>query len=1259
MNYPHAKYIEVDFGEVEVGVTNIKSIRVVNRCNVRQSYYVQRDSASNPLDCVFHMFEYSWSLDSCGSYVCDISYRPILPNRKYVDYFFIIDTYGCCNEIFAFGRSAGPDVTVSPNRLILVCNDECCVSQKSFKLTNRSSCPAKFTFDIDVAQCPFQISKTSGVVTAASSKSFSVSFRSTSLGIHKYRLTCLVLNQAPLVLELYGICGCALDKEYISCITSKIEDAEGPKFTDSFADYMSDVTTAIKTDPPAISLSDVFLDFGHAKVGPESCGKRPPLTTSLTNHTNFGLLVLWEEDVSGVFHVHPQEAKMLANQSIVFEVRFDPLEVRALYSRELVARVFRLPCCPSLVKSTHHHDLLLNVVPDIVDIRLIGHTYGRSSNDWLPQYEVPETVIMPACEPATPAYATFIVKNFGKQSLMFRFVPPATSHYAIKPMMGLVTAEQEHRVIAVQLFAESEGNHAHVERWACWLNGSPSNEIHIDLHGFAERPELIFGHENRVVFDPVHVNCRESLKVPVRNSTRHTVRFELCRLSLPEELSVEKTSGTVEPNETVFFDWLFQPGRAQVYDFGLTCRLATISDGKSRELEILVSATSAEGTLMAVPEDLDLGVLEYNELGDAQFTIFNFSPVTIHFLVALQGTGDPENQRDVKISQVRGSARPGKSEKFRVSVTPTRPGRHELVVEYFARPSATDDDPICLSQPKHLCKLSYSCYLSVFQVKDLLYQANSNKNLSKLSLWKSLNIDNLNCALKDLLPHQEALIGMTLPFDSLYENERLVIKLLVVNTNPVKPNERCTLSIEVTSNPLQLTGLFWDLNIGQERRITLNINFELPVIASGDRLKFKSVFLGQRTNAQHQAIWLYNGEENEIAYAVETKSLAAFNKKNYGVIFSCLDPEGTIGSYERKAVVFSFCPNKIGTFQATVLVTVDQRESLLGIEAQSTSIKMPIVANYETCPASYTFLSEDIIVYFNKDYIITPPLPTFGRVTQIVIVHNHHQRDVLHYQWQNYEIPGALKVKVNPMSGLIQPQSRLTFLIEVVAGKYTCSLDIDVFCNFTNVSERRLAEKRKARQDDLLRQLKDEFTITDKGISYPKKPEFEEVKETSTYCKALTIKVDVYDPRDTDSKVELKQHLKIVTPIGEITRDTVPSEGTFSEIEINDCSQILECTIWDIINCNSFDKTLKNDLTTVHNLKYSQLPTDIVKRKIQNGRSDCVLPKHYIEDILHTIICMSVHEEFNLNTNHFSHPTDAREISYHKVYSEASNEKAE
>ncbi|XP_008206577.1 cilia- and flagella-associated protein 65-like isoform X2 [Nasonia vitripennis] len=1300
-NYANIKNIGLDFGEVEVGVTKIKSIKIVNQSSNKQSYVVQKDSLSNPLDCVFNALEYTWTLMPCESYVCDISYRPILPNRKCTDYFFVTDTSNCCYKIVVQGSSLGSQVTSSATRLIMVCENMQCRKQKCFKLTNHAKVGAKFMFDIDIAQCPFKINELSGVIKASSSKCFTVSFEPTGAGIFKYRLSCLVLHQTPLILELYGSLPCSPGQDYIKAFNSKIEMIEELDISDNFTNYLRDTTGVVKSNPPAISLSWNFMDFGQMQTGSENYVKRTPQTVCLTNHNIFNLLVIWEKDVSKTFSIQPQEAKVRSNQSIIFEIRFDPAEENTFYSRELIARTFRLPCCETSFNDIEA--IQTSTVPDYVSLRLIGHTYSYGLNDCIPQYEIPETVIMPACIPATPVYTTFMIKNFCQQPLMFCFVPPDTSHYSIKPMMGLIGHKQEHQVIAVQLFPEAESDRAYVERWAVRLNGNPEYEIYIDLQGFAEQASLVFGDVNTVTLDPVHIGCRHTQSIPVRNPTRHCVRFEYSSSDFPKELSVQEISGIIHPNETVLHDWTFAPDRLGDSNFEISCRLRTDMSSRSTAVKVDVTGKCAEGSLIAIPEELNFGERAYKEVCESEFKMFNFSPVTINFSLIcrpskpLEIMNEPEN--DIEISPICGSISPGRGEKIKIVLTPTQPGFYELNIQYYVRSHLTADTVIPLIEPQNLCTLHCMCYLPTIQ--DLLYRAETNKQVSKVSLWKSLCIDDFNIALTNLLPYQETSVEMTIPFVDLNENEKFLIKLLVKNTKPIKstlslkqqstclcndqkrksrprtkstskngclycvhdhscsifptkmtlsPGETGILTIDISSDTLQPSGIFWDLKIGEERYINWNIKLENQIILSGNYLNFKQINL-KRLYMRYQTAWIYNDKECEASYTVDIKNLVMMNKKHYGIIFTCLNPQGILKKYERQPIIFGFCPNRFGIFKTTVLIKVNDIASILNIEAESTCTAREIDIEHDNCPLSDTFTTPEIEVYFNHNCVIASPISTHGKLIKLVMVHNHHPQDVLQYTWKNCEIPELVKINVNPTCGLIQPQTLLTFMIEIDVGSYECCLDIDLFCDFINVSERRLAEKKKSEEEKMLCQLKNEFTITDKGILLPKKPIFEETKKPSTFCKTLTLKIHTYDSESADDRVELHYQLKN-TPNEEIARKLTTSNKSISANAANMSTHIFESMIWDIINSSSFSKTLKENLNNVHDLKYSQLPVDIGRRKNQAERTELVPPKRHVQDVLHTMICMVVHEEFNFDTAHFSHPTDIRQISYQKTYME-------
>ncbi|EZA54142.1 hypothetical protein X777_05992 [Ooceraea biroi] len=100
--------IDVEFGEVETGAEAVRMIEIANRSCVKQiTYEAHRDTTTNPLDHVFELCSYSWTLFSGQVYKCRIYYRPFVPFSVNVDYFTIVDSAGERAEIRVRGMCIG------------------------------------------------------------------------------------------------------------------------------------------------------------------------------------------------------------------------------------------------------------------------------------------------------------------------------------------------------------------------------------------------------------------------------------------------------------------------------------------------------------------------------------------------------------------------------------------------------------------------------------------------------------------------------------------------------------------------------------------------------------------------------------------------------------------------------------------------------------------------------------------------------------------------------------------------------------------------------------------------------------------------------------------------------------------------------------------------------------------------------------------------------------------------------------------------
>lgn len=72
---------------------------------------------------------------------------------------------------------------------------------------------------------------------------------------------------------------------------------------------------------------------------------------------------------------------------------------------------------------------------DFTTVRAIGWDFNPDSQ---PEFQIPTTVLIPACLPRSLAYATFILKNLSESPLIFSFSPPKFSRFVVKPEIGLL-----------------------------------------------------------------------------------------------------------------------------------------------------------------------------------------------------------------------------------------------------------------------------------------------------------------------------------------------------------------------------------------------------------------------------------------------------------------------------------------------------------------------------------------------------------------------------------------------------------------------------------------------------------------------------------------------------------------------------------------------------------------------------------------------------------------------------------------------------
>jgi len=161
-------------------------------------------------------------------------------------------------------------------------------------------------------------------------------------------------------------------------------------------------------------------------------------------------------DVEGIFIITPTVTRIPTSQTALFEVAFNPNRTSSFFARDLVGEIFvksqedhfgeETLTFPAIitVRLIGAHSLFLSIFYVYITLFLsnsffyIGHSFRVCSDGWIPQYEIPHIIKMPPCVPSSPTYTTFLIRRYGHLPLMYRFIPPASSHFVVKPMMGII-----------------------------------------------------------------------------------------------------------------------------------------------------------------------------------------------------------------------------------------------------------------------------------------------------------------------------------------------------------------------------------------------------------------------------------------------------------------------------------------------------------------------------------------------------------------------------------------------------------------------------------------------------------------------------------------------------------------------------------------------------------------------------------------------------------------------------------------------------
>ncbi|XP_053986638.1 cilia- and flagella-associated protein 65 [Hylaeus volcanicus] len=1277
------KLIHLNYEEVEVGKTAVKTIEIWNESCKEQMYQVQRDPTTNPLDHVFHLRSYTWILAPKEKYLCEIRYRPFVVSSKNVDYLTIIDSIGTRLKIVTRGSCIGPEVTCSTTKIVMISTNDNPEPKWRIKLRNNSKVAAIFMFAVDEKYRTIQLDMKHGCIDPCSYKYVTITFTPSEDGSHAYRLALLILHQEPIVIELYGYRNSSKNKVDASDFTYSQTEKNG------FEGYMSDSVNATGV-LPLISLSRNYFNFGQTNVEMEDDVQRIPHAICLTNHGPSDLWIAWEKDA--IFSVTPCEMQVRANRSALFELSFNPNATNNLFGREIVASAF------SEFKGRSRF-------PFITTVRAIGHSFPVGSNGWIPQYKIPETVIMPPCVPPFPVYTTFMIKKFGHLPLMFHFVPPPESHFTVKPMLGVI--HQDYQIIAVQMLPKPEDEQIYIERWTIYFNGDTRNESCIDMKGYAEYANVQFFGKNELNFAPVIPRCQQFETLGMRNITRHTLKYTFYQT--PPELTMQYESGNLDPNDTLFQECIFQPTELNVeYDFEIKCVLIVIKNGigvgAKSCLTVRVRGNSKMGSLQAIPNELNFREVEYNATRTLSFGLFNRSPVNICYKLICTHRNWPlgDIETDVQLRPTSGTIFSGSHEQIVISITPRTPGYYELAVQYLVRVNSRSDILLTEQNPTRVSTAICMCILPILKVENMCAFGCEQKyslNISKPFLWKSMQVEKLNEILKSILPGERKTLAIKF-FPMVVNEGAFHIKLIMMNSStlsvtwifkwvqqcsckPVakkiglsfqkekldcvhrtlcsvcpesgvlKPNKRTIITITVRYTSIGKSEISWDLDVGHDRHVTLNMLIDClseseqqHVFLNTTHVKFGRIYFGNKA-AIHKTLWIRNVTSHDLPYFVNMDNICKLNEDYNCQIFACSPQNGTAEAYTSKCLLLKFQPRMSGAYKVVLPITLGNKNTELILEGESScDFRSTIIGN--TIPSNCACKGAVFPLYFSTDCIDMWSIPTHNFIVKMLLVYNNLPHDALAYTWKSETVPEILSVEVFPRKGIVCPNAVQSFKVKIRTNGHSCRVDVNIICEFFNAGKRRDYQRSVIKHNILKKELEGQFIITEKGITVPK-PWIKILDKPEIFCKSLSLRCSIYPVEDECLRVSLADELKAAPSLAIFLNKSGSCKVTMEENELSITKFILEGLLWDIVTSKRFKRTVEESLIPRRNIYYSQMTMNLSDRKRLIRRSYVSPPLAFVNSILDKMLYVIVHEEFSLETAHLIPEEDVRHDNYIKT----------
>ncbi|XP_028847047.1 cilia- and flagella-associated protein 65 isoform X2 [Denticeps clupeoides] len=712
-----------------------------------------------------------------------VSFAPVAVDTCSVDYLSLSCPGAPGRRLLKLtGSGCGPAVSLGASVVDFGRVDEGQGAERSVRLTNSGTAEAHYQFDVGTdGHSVFVLDRPCGTVPAHGSTALRLHFRPRHPVTHHRRVACVLLHQDPLFLDLIGTCHsehlkpAALAPRHLRVYQLHLRRGL-TCYPPNILGAMLAKNKLRRDEDGALALPEGFDEDSAAadmsrmeEYFQQMAGEDVPSSTrchvtaapsellfyqgpasqsvTVTNHTKGRVCLLWTSEPKSPFSVSPSSGELGPLKTTAFRVTYCPPEANGFHAAQLE--------CFALYTILRDHrqtgDSVLSP-PWCVTVRVSGHSFQPGREHFVPRYRLlqPHVVF-----PAVPlvSYRTVLLQNTGDLPLLFRLDPQQCPLVTVLPASGLVLPGS-HQVLTLRSTPSETRSSSLTLTLTLQLNGSTKHTQDLTVVSVAERPRVCVEGDGCVVFKPTGVGSSSRRCIGLRNMSRFPLNFHW-RVCGPDKnvLSVEPSSGTLHPNDTMVQTWVFCPGEEMEYNMKprLSFWPAQSPDWKRSRLSLKAVGVASKGSIQTDTSTVHLGVLLVGSCKSFEIPVLNKDACSVSFsLTVEQSLMDPDLPRK------------GDQEPLVLDLDPssgTIPAQSCMMVRGTVKPAGRADycwtvryqilssSGSAPGEWQVLCQVRGQGVFPTLEVTDAR-SGGSVERLSKMTLWSLFSLDALNAHLR-------------------------------------------------------------------------------------------------------------------------------------------------------------------------------------------------------------------------------------------------------------------------------------------------------------------------------------------------------------------------------------------------------------------------------------------------------------------------------------------------------------------------------